>query len=218
MVEGTGISEQSIRTALTKLKSTSEITIQPTNKFSIITICKYEDYQRRESSTGQHINQQTNQQLTNNQPTTNHIQECKKGRREEEERRKEAPPLPVPPPREPAPHVFISEDEEKSLLALMRPDELAYWYEELSGVAKQNVPAWKKKYKSHFDVVRSWRRRALGDRKVWDPALKTYARQFMSFNGNSPPPARTPMSQRAAEAQAILDHDEQEQKLMRRKL
>lgn len=54
-----GISEQSIRTSLTKLKSTSNITIKTTNKYSVISIKSYNDYQ------------QINQQITNNQPTTN---------------------------------------------------------------------------------------------------------------------------------------------------
>lgn len=41
----TGMSEQSIRTCLSRLKSTNEITIKSTNKYSIITITKYEQYQ-----------------------------------------------------------------------------------------------------------------------------------------------------------------------------
>jgi len=80
--EQTGISEQSIRTALNKLKSTGEITIKSTSKFSIITICNYIEYQTQEIEANQQINQQTNQQLTNNQPATNHKQECKEGKEE----------------------------------------------------------------------------------------------------------------------------------------
>ncbi|MCY1719583.1 hypothetical protein OU798_04480 [Prolixibacteraceae bacterium Z1-6] len=63
----TGISLQTIRTCLNRLKSTNEITIKSTNKFSIITICKYESYQ----ATKDEVNQQANQRLTNNQPTAN---------------------------------------------------------------------------------------------------------------------------------------------------
>ncbi len=69
--EQTGIAEQSLRTCLNRLKSTREITIKSTNKFSIITICKYDSYQDTEIKTNQQINQQTNQQLTSNQPATN---------------------------------------------------------------------------------------------------------------------------------------------------
>lgn len=65
--EQTGISQQSIRTCLDKLKATSELTSKPTNKYTIITICNYDDYQIKDTD----INQQINQQLTNNQPATN---------------------------------------------------------------------------------------------------------------------------------------------------
>lgn len=62
----TGITTQSIRTSLSRLKSTNEITIKVTNKFSLITILNYDLYQDIEKT-----NQPANQQLTNKQPTTN---------------------------------------------------------------------------------------------------------------------------------------------------
>ena len=68
------MSEQSIRTALDHLKSTHDITITATKKYSIITIVDYEQLQ----TTNQPFDQQTtneqptiNQQLTNNQPQYN---------------------------------------------------------------------------------------------------------------------------------------------------
>jgi len=74
-----GMSEQSIRTALTHLKSTSEVTIKVYNKFSIATILKYHDYQVN--------NQQINQQPTSNQPAINQqlttSKECKNVRMKE---------------------------------------------------------------------------------------------------------------------------------------
>ena len=39
------LSEQSIRTAINRLKSTNEITVQSTNKYSVITIVNWADYQ-----------------------------------------------------------------------------------------------------------------------------------------------------------------------------
>lgn len=72
------MSEQSVRTALEHLKSTNEITIKTTNRFSIVTIENWAKYQCAEDDTDQQDNQQANQQLTNNQPTTNHTQEIKK--------------------------------------------------------------------------------------------------------------------------------------------
>ena len=69
----TGISQQSVRTALSNLKSTNEITIKSTNKFSIITVCNYSKYQLLDCYT----NQQNNQQSTSNQPAINNKQEVK---------------------------------------------------------------------------------------------------------------------------------------------
>ena len=54
-----GLSEQQIRTALKHLISTSEITINATTQFSIITVNKFEDFQQPTNS------------LTNEQPTSN---------------------------------------------------------------------------------------------------------------------------------------------------
>lgn len=67
------ISEQTIRTLLDFLKTSRNLTIKTTNKFSVITIINWSAYQDKENE----INQQVNQPLTNNQPTTNHKQECK---------------------------------------------------------------------------------------------------------------------------------------------
>ena len=43
--EETGLSQREVRTALKKLEDTQEIIIKATSKFSIITICKWDDYQ-----------------------------------------------------------------------------------------------------------------------------------------------------------------------------
>lgn len=79
----TGISEQSIRTALNKLKSTGEITSKKYNKFSIITITNWQDYQDDddEKEENQPANQPaTNQQLTSNQPHLNKDKNIRKSR------------------------------------------------------------------------------------------------------------------------------------------
>jgi uncharacterized phage protein (TIGR02220 family) len=67
------ISEQTIRTCLKKLKNLQNLTIQATNKFSVITITNWDTYQQEQPRS----NQQPNQEVTSNQPTTNHKQECK---------------------------------------------------------------------------------------------------------------------------------------------
>ena len=62
-----GISQQSIRTTIKKLKSTNEITTKSTNKYTIITIIKYDDYQNNRVK----LTNKTTSKLTNEQPTTN---------------------------------------------------------------------------------------------------------------------------------------------------
>ena len=63
----TGLSEQQIRSSLIKLKSTQEVTIKPTNKFSIITLCNWGYYQTDEKKV---TNKNANEQPTNNQQIT----------------------------------------------------------------------------------------------------------------------------------------------------
>jgi hypothetical protein len=67
LAEETHLSRQRVRTCLSRLEHTGEISIKSTNKFSIITICKYGNYQ----ATNVGNQPTTNQQPTNNQPTTN---------------------------------------------------------------------------------------------------------------------------------------------------
>ena len=69
LAENTGLSIQSVRTSLNKLKSTNELTYKSTNKFTLVTIVKYSDYQDTDF-TNQQANQQANQQTTNKQLTT----------------------------------------------------------------------------------------------------------------------------------------------------
>jgi hypothetical protein len=65
--KSTGISEQSLRTCIDRLKSTGEITIKTTNKYSIITIVKYKEYQILNCD----VTSKSTNTLTSNQPTTN---------------------------------------------------------------------------------------------------------------------------------------------------
>jgi hypothetical protein len=77
--ESLGLGEQQIRTALNKLKSTNDITIKVYNKFSLITIVNWIEYQS--------TNQQDDKSITSNQPTTNQqlttLKELKKERKKE---------------------------------------------------------------------------------------------------------------------------------------
>lgn len=67
----TGLTEQQVRTALKKLQNTGEITTESTNKFTIITVVNYSQYQDSEVSNQPTTQPTDNQQVTNNQPTDN---------------------------------------------------------------------------------------------------------------------------------------------------
>ena len=59
----TGLSIQEIRTSLKKLKKTKELTSKATNKFSVITLINWEEYQK--------IDEQATSKTTNEQQTSN---------------------------------------------------------------------------------------------------------------------------------------------------
>lgn len=67
LAEENNLTIQQTRTALNKLKTTNEITIKATNKYTLITIEKYSDYQDNDEDN----NKQNNKQITNEQQTNN---------------------------------------------------------------------------------------------------------------------------------------------------
>ena len=69
----TNISIQTLRSCLKKLEKTGEINRQTNNRFSLITICNYDNYNRAIDEANKQPNKQltSNQQATNKQLTTN---------------------------------------------------------------------------------------------------------------------------------------------------
>lgn len=94
LVEQTGISFQSLRTCLERLKSTNEITIKTTSRFSIVTICNYEEYQRDERL-DQQADQQTVQQASNKQVTSSQQHPKKVINKEDQEEEIRSSPSPT---------------------------------------------------------------------------------------------------------------------------
>ena len=66
----TGISERTIRTCLTRLKTTNEITIKATKQGSVITLTNYDKYQSQNAENDQRNDQPSDQRVTNDRPTT----------------------------------------------------------------------------------------------------------------------------------------------------
>lgn len=59
-----GLTERQVRTCLNRLQTTGEITIKATNRYSIITICKYEEYQSDKIDMRPQNDQQTTDRAT----------------------------------------------------------------------------------------------------------------------------------------------------------
>lgn len=86
-----------MRTAIDKLKSTGEITTEATNRFTIITVVNWEEYQLfDEKVTSEATSNQTNERQTSDKQTTNKRQQRKndKNNKESKEEKESAAPLP----------------------------------------------------------------------------------------------------------------------------
>lgn len=75
----TGLTEREIRTAISHLKKTGEVTSKTTNKFTVFTVVKYDLYQ---TSDKQNVSQKTDKRQSNDilTPTIEEKKEGKKGR------------------------------------------------------------------------------------------------------------------------------------------
>lgn len=131
LAEKCSMSVQEIRTVLNRLKSTGDITVQTTSKFSIITVNNYEiPEEATDKSTGNqqasNIQSANDQQSANSQPTT--IEE----RKEEKEikEKEEAPPSPS----------FISSDS-----PITRDDLIGRYGSENVSIYESKLAAWKSK-------------------------------------------------------------------------
>lgn len=80
-----GLSERNIRTSLNRLKSTNEVTIKTTNKFSVVTIVNWESYQVDANE----VTTKTTSKVTINRPASDHTIRKKEGKNIE---REQAPP------------------------------------------------------------------------------------------------------------------------------
>ena len=75
LAEDLGFTIRQVRTAINKLKSTREIAVKATNKYSIITVVNWEDYQtdeeKRDKQNDKHCDKRaTNERQSNDIQTT----------------------------------------------------------------------------------------------------------------------------------------------------
>lgn len=69
--KNTGLSVQSVRTCLARLKSTSEITIETTKAYTLITICNYGRYIEKDGESNKAGNKASNKQPTKQKQSAN---------------------------------------------------------------------------------------------------------------------------------------------------
>ena len=143
-----GFSRQQVRTAIKKLKSTNEITIESTNKFSIITIVNWRDYQSSENfSTSKSTNIATNnqptnnQQITNNQPQRKNVKNIKNGKKREGTRT----------PRGEFQNVLLSDSELSELKA-----RYPKFYESKIERLSRYLASTGKTYSDHYATLVDW--------------------------------------------------------------
>lgn len=119
----TGISPRSLRTCLERLKSTNELTIETTNRFSILTVVNWKEYQAAgESATSKTTSEPTNKRPTNDQqPTTS--KECKNERMKEGREGAPAPDDNLLDSEEPKPAPATTQPKKTSLHPDFKPPE-----------------------------------------------------------------------------------------------
>ena len=131
LCEETGITMQQLRTCLDRLKKSGQITMEVTNKYSIITICKYDSYQEVEEA----------EQHTSNTPATSeqHINKNDKNIRTKERKNINNPPTPL---KGEAPKPTVSKMEKATPHAVTRYDRV---WEEIFQKLTNDTFAWAKR-------------------------------------------------------------------------
>lgn len=83
--EDLAFSVRQVRTAIDKLKSTGEITTEATNRFTLITVVNWEEYQLfDEKMTSEATSNQTNERQTSDKQATNKRQQRKNDKKNKE--------------------------------------------------------------------------------------------------------------------------------------
>ena len=144
-----GFSIQQVRTALKKLESTGEISLFPTNKFTIATVENWTFYQCDDDDDNKPA---TNQQQTDNKPATNEQQHLKNVKNVKNINKYIMPAMGE------FENVLLSEEELEKLKERF-PYDWQDRVERLSGY----IASKGKRYKSHYATILSWARKDTKD-------------------------------------------------------
>lgn len=82
MSSESGLTVREIRTSLSRLKSTNELTSETTNEYTYITICNYDNYQATKNNNDKQIDKQaTSNRQTNDKKATNERQQIENNKK-----------------------------------------------------------------------------------------------------------------------------------------
>lgn len=145
-----GLSTQQVRTALKKLESTGEISKKSTNKFTVVTIANWEEYQLCDGNVTneQQTNNKriTNEQHSNNIPSTNeqqHLKNVKKVKKVKNDKN-------VKNIYGEYGNVFLTSDEFEKLVEGFSD------YKQRIEKLSEYIASKGDKYKSHYATIRMW--------------------------------------------------------------
>lgn len=172
MAEELHLTEDQIRTAVEHLKSTSEITIETTNKFSIATIANYSKYQGIDDENPQQIPQQEPRTIPNESPTNpQQIPTSKNIRSKEDQEPKKrsdssslrseesGAAVAKKPYGKDFGNVMLTDTEYQKLTA-MGEALRDYYIDRADGYFQQiGVAVANKRYKSHYATILNWKRK-----------------------------------------------------------
>lgn len=163
----TGLSAQRVRTCLTRLKSTGEITDESTDKGRLITVVNWAKYQAKNNTlTAQSTDEPTPEQQPSNSLATAYQQQRKKPRtkecKEEDVTGGYAPPPPLPKSQfGEHENVYLTVEEYAKLETYCgNCTQRTFYIDRLSGYLAQIDPKEAKhKYASHYATIQNWVRR-----------------------------------------------------------
>jgi len=139
LAEQTGLTMQSLRTSIRRLKSTHEITQTSTHKYSVITINNWAYYQSKEDE----ATQRTTQESTYNQHSSNTVPTLYKKDKKEKKEKKELSKRPYGP----FENVLLTDTEYESLYV-----KRDYYIDKLS----KYIESTGKRYRSHYATILNW--------------------------------------------------------------
>lgn len=142
------VSRQQMRTILDRFQATNEITIKSTNKWTMVTICKYDDYQMCENAL-QPTEQPAEQPSNNHQITT--LKEIKNNTTKKEKLSKESTKKDVVKVAY-AENVRMTEEEHGKLMEEFGAEAAAWMIDRLNAFKGSKG----KTYKSDYLAIRSW--------------------------------------------------------------